>query len=132
MFKILIIALILIGAVTSTPNVRDRVLPPLLQHLGPVGKKLETPMKKWKAEAECDQLLRELEQWSTQGKPMPSPNDFYEWARKTGKEPNTGKDPWGVKYWLKPGRTVMGCGSNGADTRRDTPDDILINISWQQ
>jgi hypothetical protein len=132
MFKLIIIVLLVIGAITTIPDLRNRVLPPLLPHLGPVGATLERPVKKWRAQADCSQLLRDLEQWTTTGKPIPSPGDFYEWARKASKEPDTGKDPWGMQYWLKPGRTLMSCGSNGADSTRDTPDDIVVTINWQQ
>ena len=132
MFKLIIIALLVIGAVTTIPDVRDRVLPPVLAHLGPVGATLERPMRKWRAQADCSQLLRDLEQWSTTGKPLPTPDDFYEWARKTSKEPNKGIDPWGMKYWLQPGHNRVGCGSNGADSTRNTLDDVIVNINWQQ
>ena len=131
MFKFIFFLLIIIFVVATVPKIRNRVVPPILSHLGPVGVKLETPIKKWEAQAECDRLLRELKQATVQGKPVPAPNNFYDWARTTGTKPNTGKDPWGERYWVKPGRTIMTCGSNGPDKQRGTPDDVSVNTSWQ-
>jgi hypothetical protein len=131
MFKFIFFLLIIIFVVATVPKVRNRIVPPILNRLGPVGVKLETPMKRWEAQAECDRLLRELKQAAVQGKTVPAPNAFYDWARATSTKPNTGKDPWGERYWLKPGRSIMTCGSNGPDTQRGTPDDVSVNTSWQ-
>ena len=131
MFKFIFFLLIVIFVVATIPKVRNTVVPPILQRLGPVGVKLETPMKKWEAQAECDRLLRELRQANAQGKAVPAPANFYEWARTTGTDPNTGKDPWAQRYWLKHGRTIMTCGSSGPDMLRNTPDDVSVNTPWQ-
>jgi hypothetical protein len=62
---------------------------------------------------------------------MVTPNDFYSWSRRIPTHPSTGKDPWGERYWLKPGHNVMSCGSNGADLQRGTEDDVIVNTPWQ-
>ena len=131
MFKFIFFLLIVIFVVASVPKVRNRVVPPILDRLGPVGVKLATPMKKWESQAECDRLLRELRQQVEQGRPMVTPADFYAWSRRIPVHPSKGVDPWGERYWLKPGHNVMSCGSNGPDLQRNTEDDVIVNTPWQ-
>jgi hypothetical protein len=130
MFKFIFFLLIVIFVVATVPKVRNSVVPPILDRLGPVGVKLAAPMKKWESQAECDRLLRELRQHVEQGKPMPTPADFYAWSRRIPVHPSTGKDPWGERYWLKRGTNATSCGSNGPDLQRNTPDDVIVNTPW--
>ena len=64
-----------------------------------------TPMKKWEAKTDCEDLARELRQENTAGRPFPAPHDFTAWAKRELRDPEAGVDPWGSRYYLKPART---------------------------
>jgi hypothetical protein len=130
MFKHIIIALIVVGAVTSVPQIRSRVLPPLGKALGPTGQRLMTPMKRWQAKTDCDELVRELRQDNTAGRQIPPPNDFTVWARRELRNPEAGVDPWGSRYYLRPQRGQLSVGSPGPDLKKGTPDDIVVTVPW--
>ena len=131
MFKFIIITLIIVGAVTSVPPIRQRVLPPLAKALGPTGERMMTPMKRWEAKTDCDDLVRELRQENTAGRQIPAPDKFTAWARWELRNPEAGVDPWGSRYYLKPPlRGQVTVGSPGPDLKKGTPDDIVVTVPW--
>ena len=131
MFKYLIIFLIVFGAVTTVPQIRSRVMPPLARALGPTGERMMTPWKKWEAKTDVEDLARELRQENTAGRPYPAPQDFTAWAKREMRDPEAGVDPWGTRYYLKPGRTLV-VGSPGPDLKKGTADDITVTVLWER
>ena len=130
MFKYIIILLIVVGSVTSIPPIRERVLPPLAEALGPTGERMMTPMKKWEAKTDCEDLLRELRANNTAGRAIPEPRGFVAWAQFVLRDPEAGIDPWGSPYYYKLVRNQMTVGSSGPDLKRGTADDITVTATW--
>jgi hypothetical protein len=131
MFKFIIIALVIIGAVTSFPPLRDRIMPKVSRAFGPTGEKLALPMKKWRAKSGCTNLLRELAVAQNQGKVMPTQGEFTAWAARATNDKQGGIDPWGKRYYIVHKRGVMKVGSPGPDGIRETPDDIVKSVPWE-
>jgi hypothetical protein len=132
MFKYIIILVLVVGAVTSVPQIRSRVLPPLGRALGPTGERMMTPVKKWEAKTDVEDLLRELRAVNTAGRPIPEPKGFTAWAQFVMRDPEAGIDPWGSRYYYKQIRNQMTVGSPGPDLARDTPDDITVSAPWDR
>lgn len=130
MVKYIIILVLLVGAATSIPQIRNRVIPPLAAALGPTGERMMTPVKKWKAKTRCEDLLRELRATNTSGRPIPEPKGFTAWAQFVLRVPDAGIDPWGSRYYYKQIRTQMTVGSPGPDLKRETVDDITVSAPW--
>jgi|SRR5687768_11865755 len=136
MLKYILVAIVIIGAITQVAPIRDRVMPPLSRKLGPVlgppAAKVALPVKKYRAKTACTNLLRELVRARTQNKPIPEDGiDFYNWAKKVTDDVAGGTDPWGSRYFLKPGARIMAVGSPGPDGRRGNGDDIVVTIPWE-
>lgn len=130
MFKVLLVLLVIFGAVSSIPALRNRVVPPLSKALGPTGEKIVTPVRKWKAKTGCTNLLRELSQAANSNKEVPEPGEFTRWAGKATNNKEGGIDPWGKRYYMRPSRGLMTVGSPGPDGVRDTADDIRATVPW--
>lgn len=130
MFKFIFIFLLVVGAVTTIPPIRERAMPPISRALGPTGEKMMMPIKKWQAKTACTNLLRELATAYNQGKAIPDPGNFYLFAREATNNKTGDVDPWGKRYYLMPGARIMKVGSNGPDGKRGTPDDIVAQVPW--
>ena len=131
MFKMIFIFVVVFGAITTVPPVRDRVLPRLAHALEPVGQKFVRPVRKWQARTAVENLSRALRHDQTQGRPLPAPVNFYAYAEHVLNNDNGGADPWGKRYWIQTSDGVLRVGSNGPDTTRNTPDDITLAVPGQ-
>ena len=130
MFKIILIVVIIIGVVTTVAPVRDRVMPPIVKALGPTGEKIANPVRGWKAKNQAERLLSEMQIELTAGHPLPEPYEFSQWAKKELRDPEADVDPWGGKYYLKPGRGMTrSVGSPGPDLKKGTADDIIVQLT---
>jgi hypothetical protein len=133
MFKIIIVLLVVIGIVTTVRPVRDRVMPPIVRALGPTGEKIATPVRRWKAEHQAERLLSEMQIELTAGRQPPPAHEFSQWAKKELREPDADIDPWGGKYYLKPGRGMtISVGSPGPDLKKGTEDDIIVQKTLER
>ena len=75
-------------------------------------------------------IIRRLAEHKNQNKDLPSPLSFQQWVRQhfRSSEGKAGLDPWGRPYYLVLTRSQITVGSQGADRRRDTGDDIRTSV----
>jgi hypothetical protein len=130
MMRILLLAFLALIVVLNVPALRKVLQPPAQKALGPAIEVVVTPVKKWQAKSGCTNLLRELSIAYNQGRSMPDPYNFTAWAKRVTNSETGGQDPWGRRYYFKPGRGLMTVGSPGPDGFRDTPDDIIATVPW--
>jgi hypothetical protein len=127
MLKFLVILILIIGAAFGIPRVREKIMPPLLpllEKLGPVGDKLQAPVKKWAASNEAHILLRKLAADYGQNKELPSPLRFQIWIKQNTRGGKGGMDPWGRPYYMIHRAHELVVGSPGPDRIRNTADDV--------
>lgn len=128
MWKKVIGGLILLGFAWSVPQVRGRIitaLEPATAVLGPVGYRLQEPMRRYRAETDIKFLIDQLRMDRNEGKPVPSnTRAFNEWMSKRRGAGDNGHDPWGRLYWLVRETGTVQVGSNGPDGERSTEDDL--------
>ena len=137
MFKYILIFIVLVGAAFGIPAIRNRIagpLDPLLSKLGPVGDKIQSPVRRWAAKNEEMLIIRKLAEHHNQQRDLPSPLAFQGWVKQhfRGVENDAGLDPWGRPYYLIHTRNQITVGSQGADRKRDTPDDVRVSVPLQQ
>lgn len=128
MVKKIIIVLVVFGFAWSLPAGRARIsraLSPALGLLGPVGYRMQEPMRKYRAETDVKFLVDQLQMHRTEGRQVPnSDRAFTDWMSSRKGAGEKGRDPWGNLYWLKRGEGAVTVGSSGPDGERNTPDDI--------
>lgn len=127
MLKFVVIFILILGAAFGVPSIRARISPPLLpvlEKLGPVGDKLQAPVKKWAASNEAHVLLRRLAADYAQNRTLPSPLRFQIWIKQNTKSGKGGMDPWGRPYYMIHRAHELVVGSPGPDRIRDTADDV--------
>lgn len=133
MLKFLLIFIFLVGAAFGIPAVRARITPPLaplLDRLGPVGRKLSDPAKKIAARNEAGFLLRKLAADYQQNKALPDPLRFRVWMKQNTHGGKGGLDPWGHPYYMVRAHKKLGVGSQGPDRKRNTADDIRVTVPF--
>ncbi len=128
MWKKIIIGVVALGFAWSWAPTRARMstaLSPVFGMMGPVGYKMQEPMRRWRADNDLKFLVEQLQMDKTEGKQVPgNAKAFTDWmARKPGAG-NRGKDPWGQLYWMKKSGDAVTVGSSGPDGAKDTPDDL--------
>lgn len=127
MLKKIVIAVVALGFAWSVPSFRGRVttfLAPALDVLGPVGYRMQEPMREYKADTDLKFLADQLQIDQTYGRPLPSGGQaFSDWMLKRKGAGDRGKDPWGNLYWMDRSGGGILLGSNGRDGERGTPDD---------
>ena len=127
MFKKIVIGVVLLGFAWSVPEVRARTataVAPALGVLGPVGDRMQEPMRDYQADTDLKFLADQLEIDQTYGRPLPSAGPaFTEWMLKRKGAGDRGKDPWGNLYWMDRSGGSIQLGSNGRDGTRGTADD---------
>lgn len=128
MWKKLLIGLVALGFAWSVPQVRARIvtaLAPATSLLGPLGHRMQEPMRRYQAETDIKFLVEQLQMEKNEGRPLPSNvRAFNEWMGRRQGAGDKGRDPWGNLYWMD--RTTQGVevGSNGPDGTRRTEDDL--------
>jgi hypothetical protein len=125
MKKVFIIGVLLLGAWTYEP-MRERTYVPLFAQLGPLGQRLIAPSQEGAARQKGRHLLRLLIIELRQGRPLPEPRGFEEWARQRLNDPEAARDPWGAAYWYEREHNRITVGSRGPDGQRGTADDIVV------
>lgn len=132
MLKVIVIAVVFLGAAFGIPAIRNRIagpLDPVLSKLGPVGEKMQAPARKWAAKNEEMLIIRKLAEAHNQNKGIPSPLSFQSWIKANFhggvKE---GMDPWGRPYYLIHTKQQLTVGSQGPDRRRNSADDIRVSV----
>ena len=136
MVKYVVIFIFILGAAFGIPAIRNRIagpLDPVLSKLGPIGEKIQTPTRRWATKNEEMLIIRKLAEQHNQQKEMPSPLAFQSWIKQNfkGRGTEAGLDPWGRPYYLIHTRNQITVGSQGADRRRETPDDIRVSVPLQ-
>jgi hypothetical protein len=126
--KWVIILIIAVGAAFGIPSIRARIAPPLepvLTRLGPIGKAIQTPAKRFNAKNEADVIVRKVADWKLQNRPMPTERGFTKWIQQNmrGLE-RDGMDPWGNPYYLVRADKHISVGSSAQDGVPHTDDDI--------
>lgn len=133
--KAFLIIILLIGAAFGIPKIRNRIvgpLDPLLSKLGPIGEKIQTPARRYKANNEVTAMIRKLEDERSMRRQLPAPARFQAWVQTNMRAlENDGLDPWGKPYYYIHTRQNMSVGSSAQDTLRDTPDDVRITVPLQ-
>lgn len=129
MWKKILIGLVALGFAWSVPQVRARIataLAPATGLLGPVGYRMQEPMRKYQAETDIKFLVDQLRMERNEGRQLPrDTRAFNEWmARKPGAG-DKGRDPWGNLYWMDRGVGGVQVGSSGPDGTKKTPDDLM-------
>lgn len=128
MFKKLIVGIVLLGFAWSYPPFRTKVAHaagPALDLLGPVGYKLQEPMRKYRAETDVKFLVDQLRMERTEGRALPSAGQsFNDWMLKRKGAGERGRDPWGNFYWLLRNDNTVTVVSSGPDGEKNTSDDI--------
>jgi hypothetical protein len=135
MLKKIVILVVALGFAWSVPSVRARVataLAPAFSLLGPVGYRMQQPMRKYQAETDLKFIDDQLQMAKTEGRPLPSSGkSFNEWLSVRRGAGDRGKDPWGNLYWMIGKSGSMTLGSNGPDGTANTEDDITRNAAIQ-
>jgi hypothetical protein len=130
--KKILVLIIVLAIIWAVPGLRHRIgvaALPLLERLGPAGERMATPVHNFKARSQVSFYLRIMRDELTEGRQLPDPRSFPQWAaRRFPSESAT--DPWGNPYWLKRDGRLYTVGSNGADGRRDTDDDVTDSASF--
>jgi hypothetical protein len=128
MFKKMVVLIVLLGFAWSYPPLRAKVAhaaSPALELLGPVGYRMQQPMRKYQAETDVKFLVDQLQMARTEGRSLPSPGtSFNEWMLKRKGAGDRGRDPWGNHYWLLRSESAYTVVSSGPDGEKNTPDDI--------
>lgn len=128
MWKKVVGALILLGFAWSVPQVRARIiraLDPAAELLGPVGYRLQEPMRRYRAETDIKFLVDQLQMDRNEGKAIPTnTRGFNDWMSERRGAGDGGRDPWGQYYWMVRDAGVVRVGSNGPDGERGTEDDL--------
>lgn len=128
MWKKAIIVLIALGFAWSLPEVRGRITKaaaPALGVLGPVGHRMQAPMRRYQADTDIKFLVDQLLMERNEGRQLPANTKaFNEWMARRAGAGDKGRDPWGNLYWMD--RTTGGVqiGSSGPDGARKTEDDL--------
>lgn len=133
MLKVAVVIVLLLGAAFGTPAIRNRITPvlaPVLDKLGPVGRKLGDPAKKLAARNEASFLLRKLAEEYQQNRELPTPLRFQVWVRLNTRGGKGGMDPWGRPYYMIHANRQLAVGSPGPDRRRSTRDDIRVSVPF--
>lgn len=130
MWKKILVGLVALGFAWSIPDVRVRVatwLAPAIGLLGPVGYRMQEPLRKYKAETDIKFLVDQLHLDREEGRQLPrDTRTFTEWMLRRKGAGDKGRDPWGNLYWMErgaPGSTRIG--SNGPDGTKKTTDDLF-------
>ena len=136
MFKFLVIFVLLLGAAFGIPPIRNRIagpLDPVLSKLGPVGEKMQNPVRRWATKNEEMLIIRKLAEHHNQRRDMPSPLGFQGWIKQNFRSGSNdaGLDPWGRPYYLVHTRQRITVGSQGPDRKRDTSDDVRVSVPLQ-
>ena len=129
--KWLIILVIAVGAAFGIPSIRARIAPPLepvLARLGPIGRAIQTPAKRFNAKNEADVIVRKLADWKLRNLALPTERNFTKWIKQNmrGLE-HDGMDPWGNPYYLVRAGKHMSVGSAAQDGIPKTDDDIIAS-----
>lgn len=128
MWKKGLVVLVAMGFAWSVPSVRGRIATaaaPALSLLGPVGSRMQEPMRRYQADTDLKFLVDQLKMASNEGRPLPTTGKpFTEWMSRKPGAGERGKDPWGNYYWMERSTGVVLVGSNGKDGARDTEDDL--------
>ena len=131
--KVLLLIVLIVGAAFAVPSIRHRIagpLDPVLGKLGPVGEKLRTPARRFKAHNEIQAIIGRMNEDKLMGRSLPTPVQVHKWVRdKMRGGIEDGLDPWGQQYYYSRSRSAATVGSMGQDMQRDTPDDIRISTS---
>ena len=131
MRKFLII-LVILAVAWAIPAVRGRIgvaLLPVAEKLGPVGDFIATPARRFSAKNDQTNIARIISTDFNEGRPVPTAQTFQVWLKRRAPQVDP-KDPWGNLYWMARGRGELTVGSNGADGRKDTSDDVKHSIPF--
>jgi hypothetical protein len=134
MWKFVIIIIFLLGAGFGIPKTRARLMPffaPVIEKLGPVGRKITAPAKRWSAKNEETVLLQKLQDQHADHKELPTPLEFQTWMHIYTHGENRGLDPWGHPYYLIHEQHQITVGSQGPDRVRNTADDVRTSATIQ-
>jgi hypothetical protein len=134
MLKYLIIIIFLLGAGFGIRPIRARLMPyfaPVIEKLGPVGRKITAPAKRWSTKNEERVLLQKLAEQHADHRELPSPLEFQTWMRIYTHGGNHGLDPWGHPYYLVHENHQITVGSQGPDRLRNTADDVRTSATIQ-
>jgi hypothetical protein len=130
--KKILVAVIVLAIIWAVPALRQNIgmaALPLLERLGPVGERLATPARNFKAKGQATFYLRIMRDDATEGRELPNPRTFSQWAqRRLPRESEP--DPWGNPYWLSQQGRTFTVGSNGADGQRGTDDDVTDSATF--
>src|SRR5438132_11750554 len=128
MFKVILILLIVIGAITTIPALRQRAsvaLAPVFAKIAPHLSGVTDPMKKVKTSDKESEILGALKQEHIQGRALPE-EDFSGWLKGHQFE----SDGWGNQYYMLVRNDSLFVGSPGPDGKRGTPDDVTSGMPW--
>jgi hypothetical protein len=133
MLKTIIIVLVLFGFASAYPPTRARMVlavQPALERMGPVGRKLMTPVHRYNTRTEVKFIVDQVQLVRTEGREVPDERTFARWMSKRLLTKNNGKDAWGHPYYLIKVSGMLTVGSMGEDGQRGTADDIRETIPF--
>ena len=133
MAKTVIFALVLFGFAWAYPPTRARMLvaaQPALERMGPVGRKLVTPVHRYNTRTEINFIVDQLKLAKTEGRDIPDERTFERWMSRRLLTKNHGKDVWGFPYYMIQVSGTLTIGSVGEDGQRGTADDIRISTAF--
>lgn len=131
--KKVLIFIVVLAAVWAWPAGRAKLggfLHPVLQHLGPVGRKAEAPMKKHTAKVQVAAIANGIEHAREEGKELPDPRTFSRWLRGRAMFEAKDLDPWGNAYFLTGQHPTFLIGSSGPDGVKGNADDISSTVTF--
>lgn len=133
MFKTVLTVVIVMGFAWAYPPTRARMVvaaKPVLEHMGPVGDALRTPIQRYTTRNEIKFILDQISLARTEGREIPDAQTFQRWIAKRILTKNAGKDSWDHPYFLMRVGGVLTVGSVGEDGKRGTADDIKESMPF--
>jgi hypothetical protein len=127
MLKKIIFAIVILAAIWAWPEGRAKLthfMHPVLTKLGPVGARIESPIRKYTAKTEVQGIVAAIMHAHQEGKDIPENRTFANWLRAHPVSDRKDIDPWGNGYYMIGSEKQIVVGSCGPDGVRGNADDI--------